>query len=169
VADLAGALGADARRIDHIGSTAVPGLAAKDTIDLQLAVVDLELVDRRLTATLVGLGYTPTAICRDHQPAGAPATEPGAWAKRLFQRRAHPGGAVNLHVRREGAANERFARLFRDFLRAHDDLLPAYGEFKRRVALLAPDTAAYAEVKDPVVDLVVAMAARWAAATDWPG
>jgi GrpB-like predicted nucleotidyltransferase (UPF0157 family) len=66
------ALGDVAVRIDHIGSTAVPGLAAKDVIDIQVTV---ERLDREwIVATFTALGYThPERISRDHVPQDGPA------------------------------------------------------------------------------------------------
>jgi GrpB-like predicted nucleotidyltransferase (UPF0157 family) len=67
-----------------------------------------------------------------------------------------------------GSPNERLALLFRDWFRAHPGAVAAYGAFK--VALAAAvdeDLGLYTDVKDPVVDLVVAVAEEWAAATGW--
>ena len=74
---------------------------------------------------------------------------------------------MNLHVRLAGSPNERVALLFRDWLRAHPAAVPAYSAFKRSLAEAVPDLGAYADVKDPVVDLVIAAAEGWASETDW--
>src|SRR5258705_4390846 len=80
-ADLRGALGALALRIDHIGSTSVPGLAAKDRIDVQLTVPDFDRFDR-VQAALKQLGYTSVpGILHDHQPPGWAGLNE-QWAKR---------------------------------------------------------------------------------------
>ena len=64
---LRAALGELAVRIDHIGSTAVPGLAAKDVIDVQVTVAALEAA--AITTALAPLGYTlRDEITRDHVP-----------------------------------------------------------------------------------------------------
>jgi GrpB-like predicted nucleotidyltransferase (UPF0157 family) len=55
--------------VDHIGSTAVPGLAAKDIIDLQVTVADLAQADR-LAPAFERAGYVATRYRLDHQPAG---------------------------------------------------------------------------------------------------
>ena len=68
-------------RIDHIGSTSVPGLAAKDIIDVQVSVSDLD--DPRLSPALEQLGATATDITRDHVPPGD-ESDPAAWEKRYF-------------------------------------------------------------------------------------
>src|SRR5829696_4932223 len=138
-------LGDGALGIDHIGSTAVPGLAAKDVIDLQVAVADLAQADRR-----------------DHQPAGD-ASDPGRWEKRLWQ---SPPGArrVNAHVRVAGWPNQRYALLFRDYLRARPAAAAAYERLKRALAeRFGDDLRAYTEVKDHACDLILVAAEDWAA------
>lgn len=74
---------------------------------------------------------------------------------------------MNLHVRRTGSPNERLARLFRDWFRAHQEAVPAYAAFKCALAGTTPDVNIYAEVKDPVVDLVIVVAEAWAVSVDW--
>jgi GrpB-like predicted nucleotidyltransferase (UPF0157 family) len=159
-------LGALAVRLDHIGSTAVPGMAAKDVLDLQMSVHDLAGVGSALDAPLAALGFDRSPHEQDHVPAGR-TDDPGDWAKRLWLRRGHREGPANLHVRRAGAPNERLSLLFRDWFRSHPDAVPAYGTFKVALARMAPDLDSYVEIKDPVVDLVVATAEQWAAAVGW--
>jgi GrpB-like predicted nucleotidyltransferase (UPF0157 family) len=66
-----------------------------------------------------------------------------------------------------GRANARYALLFRDFLRSHPDEAEAYAALKRRLAAIAPDSASYADTKDPVCDLIYFAAERWASDTSW--
>ena len=160
------ALGELALRIDHIGSTAVPGLPAKDVIDIQITVAAL---DDRVIAAITALGYTqPEGVWRDHCPPNVvgPETE---WDKWLF--RPPPGQRrTNTHVRVQGRANQRYALLFRDYLRAHPASAGAYAELKRRLAQHLADPQTYPDVKDPAVDLIYLAAEDWAAATCWqPG
>ncbi len=166
IAIVARALSPLARRVEHIGSTAVPGLAAKDVIDLQVSVDDLAAAEATFDAGLSPLGFVRSAYQRDHVPAGQVDDE-RRWAKRLWTRRGHAEGDVNLHVRLVGSPNERLALLFRDWLRANPAAVPAYAAFKRSLATISPGTGTYAEVKDPVVDLVVSVAEPWAAAVGW--
>ncbi|WP_295660227.1 GrpB family protein [uncultured Nocardioides sp.] len=158
------ALGDVAVSVDHIGSTSVPGLAAKDVVDVQVTVEDLD--DPRLSSAMERLGATPTDIRADHVPAGAP-DEPEEWEKRYF--RAPPAWRpTHLHVRARGRANQRYALLFRDHLRHSASAAGSYAAIKTALARLHPDDAdAYYDVKDPVCDLVVEAAERWAAATGW--
>jgi GrpB-like predicted nucleotidyltransferase (UPF0157 family) len=75
---------------------------------------------------------------------------------------------VNLHVRVAGRANQRYALLFRDYLRAHPDTAAAYGEFKKRAASLPLESVGeYADLKDPVCDLIYLPAEEWAERTGW--
>src|SRR5690606_36448335 len=76
--------------VEHIGSTSVPGLPAKDVIDLQLLVPDL-IAARELEPRLAELGYPGTEMS-DHLGEGG--TEP-----KWFHANTDPGRAVNLHVR----------------------------------------------------------------------
>ena len=69
--------------IDHIGSTAVPGLRAKDVIDIQVTVADLAQADR-LAPAFERAGYRAAPYRHDHRPAGDPS-DPGRWEKRLWQ------------------------------------------------------------------------------------
>lgn len=152
-----------ALRIDHIGSTAVPGLAAKDVIDIQITVAAL---DDALLSAMLAIGYTlPEGVWRDHRPAGVegPDTEWEKWVFRplLGQRRTH------IHVRVAGRANQRYPLLFRDYLRAHPATAEAYAELKRRLAQHLADPGMYPEVKDPAVDLIYLAAEAWAAAVHW--
>jgi dephospho-CoA kinase len=161
------ALGPLVVHADHIGSTAVPGMAAKDLLDLQLSVRDLEEAVASFAAPLADLGYERLPYDRDHVPAGDDS-DPDRWAKRYWRRRRHPGGDVNLHVRLAGSPNERLALLFRDWLRAHPQAVAAYARFKITLAAaVAGDLEVYTGVKDPVVDLVVAAAGQWARDTGW--
>jgi GrpB-like predicted nucleotidyltransferase (UPF0157 family) len=163
-ASLRRALGELALRIDHIGSTSVPGLSAKDVIDIQVTVAAL---DDRVRLAMATLGYTLLEGRRDHGPPHVvgPETE---WDKLLFlppagQRRTH------THVRVQGRANQRYALLFRDYLRAHPATAEAYAELKRRLAQYLAEPQTYPEVKDPAVDLIYLAAEEWAAATNWRG
>lgn len=167
IAALRGHLGGLAERIDHIGSTAVQGMDAKDILDLQVSVADLDIAAQAFDEPLGALGFHRAAYDEhDHVPAGR-ADDPGQWAKRFWSRRAHPGGDVNLHVRITGSPGERLALLFRDWFRAHPEAVPPYVSFKRSLAAITPDVDVYADVKDPVVDLVITIAEAWAISSGW--
>ena len=158
-------LGATLTRIDHIGSTSVPGLDAKDVLDVQATVGDRALLDRAFEE-LTGAGWQACPPRRDHPVPGLPA-DVGQWVKRLV---CQPAGErrVNLHIRVDGRANQRYALLFRDYLRTHPAIAKAYGQFKRLAAELPFENVGdYADLKDPVCDLVYLQAEEWATRTGW--
>ena len=157
------ALGEAAMRIDHIGSTSIPGLCAKDVIDLQISV---ERLDGRVSHALRAIGYTQVDdIVRDHRPPDddGPAEN---WQKLYFR---PPSGQrrTNTHVRALGRPNQRYALLFRDYLRVHSATAAAYGELKRRLAVSLANPDDYPDVKDPAVDLIFLPAKLWAIETGW--
>jgi GrpB-like predicted nucleotidyltransferase (UPF0157 family) len=159
------ALGALALRIDHIGSTSIPGMAAKDVIDIQVTVA---VLNEPVRLAMNSMGYEQREARTDHRPPNASGAD-SEWTKWLFlpapdQRRAH------VHIRVQGAANQRYAILFRDYLRAHAGPAQAYAELKRRLAQNLADPHTYPDVKDPAVDLIYFAAEAWAVATGWqPG
>lgn len=160
---LQAALGPLALRIDHIGSTAVPRLAAKDVIDIQVTVADFS---PDLEAAFERAGYARQPFNQDHRPPTATGPDRD-WEKQMY--RPAPGTRrINLHVRRAGSANGRYALLFRDYLRAHPLAALAYGQAKQALAVHGPtDWDLYYDVKDPVCDIIMAGAEDWAAATGW--
>jgi GrpB-like predicted nucleotidyltransferase (UPF0157 family) len=157
-------LGDAALRIDHIGSTSVPNLAAKDIIDVQISVATL---DPALAVRLTAAGYTRVErITGDHRPPTD--TSPDAqWSKWLF-RPPTDHRPTNIHMRINGHANQRYALLFRDYLRSHPLAAEAYAQVK--LALARRDNADidfYYDVKDPVCDIIMAGAEEWVARTNW--
>ncbi|HEY3558195.1 MAG TPA: GrpB family protein [Kribbella sp.] len=152
-ARLRGALGDTALRIDHIGSTAVPGLAAKPVVDIQVSVGALEPVDP-FRGPLEGLGYV-------YRPDNLERT------KRYF--REPPGTPrTHIHVRKLGSFSQQFPLLLRDYLRAHPAELPPYERLKRRLAAEYPhDGAAYTEAKVPWFWETIRRADAWAQRTGW--
>lgn len=155
-----------ALRVDHIGSTAVPGMAAKPVLDLQVSVAALDAAAAAFDAPLLALGLVRWPYEHDHVPAGRD-DPPQLWAKRLWSRGRDAAEPVNLHARVAGSQGERLALLFRDWLRAHPQAVPAYARFKQVLADAVVDVDSYTDVKDPVVDLVAVVAEEWAAATGW--
>lgn len=153
--------------IDHIGSTSVPGLAAKDVLDLQLAVPDLAAADA-LAPALAAAGYPRVPGINSDQPK-ASRPDPADWGKR-FHANADPGLAVNLHVRAAGSPAWRFALCFRDWLRADSGAAGEYLALKHRLAELHagdPGIDGYAAAKDSWFAAAEARMERWAARTGW--
>jgi len=155
---LAETLGPLALRIDHIGSTSVPGLGAKDVIDIQITVSALtpEVQNKMIQA-----GYKHWQKNNlDHVPQGDDP-HPQLWAKLFFS---EPQGErrANIHIRVQGNPNQRYPLLFRDYLRAHPNSARTIERIKREIAKRhANDLDAYYDIKDPVYDLV------WDAAQEW--
>ena len=161
---LRAALGPLALRIDHIGSTAVPGLVAKDIIDIQVTVAPFT---DGLDAAILPLGYTRIGgIWHDHAPPGSAITE--AEQPKQMYKSVPPMRPINLHVRLAGSFNQRYPILFRDYLRGHPLASAAYGAIKQQLARHAPhDQEYYYDIKDPVCDLIWLAAEDWARETDW--
>jgi GrpB-like predicted nucleotidyltransferase (UPF0157 family) len=163
-AHLSGVLGSEARQVSHIGSTSIPGLAAKDIIDIQVGVGGLSPA---IASKLVLAGYEPVGDCScDHMPAGQCGSTDG-WRKLFFRQR--PGDRpCHIHVRVQGSPNHRYALLFRDYLRAHDGARLILEKIKRELARLhGNDEQAYYAVKDPVCDLIWQVANEWAERSGW--
>jgi GrpB-like predicted nucleotidyltransferase (UPF0157 family) len=163
---LRAALGELALRIDHIGSTSVPGLAAKDIIDVQVTVEDFTCTPQ-LVAALAPLGYTQAPdILGDHLPPlyQGPATD---WEKRYFRPPANQR-PMHLHIRALGRPNQRYPILFRDYLRAHPVASAAYAQIKINLSQRHPDDVEfYYDIKDPLCDIVIDAAEDWAQVIGW--
>ncbi|MFI9511007.1 dephospho-CoA kinase [Nocardia sp. NPDC052566] len=167
------ACGAAATRIDHIGSTSVPGLPAKDLIDLQITVADLAVADGVRDA-LGAAGFPVRPEITHDSPKPTPqdpaGTDIALWAKRYHQN-ADPGRLANVHIRVDGSPGQRFALAFRDWLRADAAARAEYLEVKRegeaKAAGLTGEAAtiAYLDVKEPWFDAAYARAAAWRDAT----
>jgi GrpB-like predicted nucleotidyltransferase (UPF0157 family) len=149
---LAGLLGPVACRIEHVGSTSVPGLAAKPVIDIQVSVAELD--DE--------YGYVP--------PCEA------AGLQLRFRENEHryfvppPGQLreVQVHVCQQASGWERRHLLFRDFLRSSKEAQEAYAAAKRQAARFwADDRAAYNEAKSGVIRGILAQAEAWARVAHW--
>ncbi|MGX1161162.1 dephospho-CoA kinase [Arthrobacter sp. SLBN-100] len=157
----------DAVRLDHIGSTAVPGLDAKDVIDLQLTVPDLEVADS-LAPALAAAGFPVVPGIRSDTPK--PRHPHGEdWQKR-FHANADPGRDVNLHVRAEDSAGWRFALCFRDWLRTEPAAAAEYVALKRKLAAAHSgdgSTAGYADAKEDWLAAAEEPLERWAERSGW--
>ncbi len=157
-------LGDLALQINHIGSTSVTGLAAKDVIDIQVTVAEVD--HPGIEPAMLRAGAFPTDIDRDHEPAGMTIDE-AELRKRVFYYDA-PSRRANVHIREPGRFNQQYALLCRDYLRAHPDAAAAYAAIKRALARhFADDVDAYYDVKDPTFDLFMSGARDWADWTNW--
>ena len=146
----------------HIGSTAIPGLPAKDVIDVQVTVADLDAVDEGAFAR-EGFALAQK-LSSDHCPPGLTLSERDL-AKLFFRGTTRP---ANVHVRVKGTYNQRFPLLCRDYLRARPMAAEAYALIKQRLAgLVGGDVETYYDIKDPVFDIIIAGAEDWAILTGW--
>ncbi|MFD2793898.1 GrpB family protein [Promicromonospora vindobonensis] len=162
-AALAGALNElvpTAAAVEHIGSTSIPGMAAKDCLDMMVLVHDLG--DGGVAQALGSAGYRrrPEPWNNVEQAYGRD------WPKLVF---APPIGArtVNLHVRVTPSGPERLSLLFRDHLRARPDRAAEWALFKLKAAESATDLAAYGQLKAPAWRLLMQLAEAWATETEW--
>lgn len=128
--------------IEHVGSTSVPGLAAKPIIDIDI-VVEASEVDAA-SAVLVGLGFEPRG------ELGIPQR----WAfwepDRLV--------GTNTYVIVAGSLSLRNHLAVRDILRADPDLRSEYGALKTRVGAVAADIYEYGAGKNAMVQRILAAA-----------
>ncbi len=162
-------------RVDHIGSTAVPELDAKDVIDMQITVESLAVADE-LAEPLLAAGYPRIAgITEDVVKADARSTvdrydhsdDPALWCKRIHAS-ADPGRPTNVHIRVDGWPNQQFALLFVDWLAANPDVRADYLFVKRAAENGAGgDMASYVAAKEPWFLDAYRRAWEWADSTGW--
>ena len=142
-------LGATALRVDHVGSTAVPGLAAKPIIDVQLSVSDVADEPAYLPR-LEAAGYRLRVRERDHRMLRTAALD------------------LHLHVCGEGSPWERRHLLFRDWLRRDGLDRRRYQECKQSLAARPwPTLQAYADAKGATIAAIMVRAEAWARSSAW--
>ncbi|QKT14151.1 dephospho-CoA kinase [Rhodococcus sp. W8901] len=176
VARLRAVCGDRAVRIDHVGSTAVPGLDARDLIDVQITVPDLATADA-LAEPLAAAGFPPIVDANRDEPKPAYGVggeaDPALWDKRTHGG-ADPGRPVEISLRVDGWPGQRFALLLRDWLRADAAARAEFLEAKRvAVRWAAADahtgeaTVTYAAALAPWFDLGYQRACEWAERSGW--
>jgi dephospho-CoA kinase len=165
IARLRRAAGDRALRIDHIGSTVVPGLAAKDVIDLQLTVASLAEADA-LAGPLGDAGFPVVPGYEQDAPQPSVDPDPEHWRKRVHAS-ADPGRWANVHLRIAGSPGWRYALLFPAWLRANGEARLEYERLKRRLAGEQGSIADYADAKTPWFGAATGRAEQWAKETGW--
>jgi GrpB-like predicted nucleotidyltransferase (UPF0157 family) len=139
------ALGQVAWRVEHVGSTAVPGLAAKPIVDILVVVDDPDDEDGYLRA-MEEAGY----VLRIREPG-----------HRMFRT---PERDVHVHIWKAGSNDERRQLVFRDWLRQNPDDRALYETVKRRfIGEKFTDMNYYARAKGPVIEDIMRRAEVWAA------
>lgn len=157
--------GGAAIRIDHIGSTAVPGLAAKDVIDIQITVADLEKADG-LIRPLIAVGFRQGTKFEYDEFHGKPETD--VELRKLYMREPEGERRAHIHIRELGRFNQQYALLFRDYLRASNVLREQYEFLKQRAAQVFPDSIdGYLYLKEPVFHIIYEAACLWANTVGW--
>ena len=142
----------DGVRIEHVGSTSIPGIAAKPIIDIQVSVPDL--ADEA--------GYVPAV-----ESIGVQLRMREPDRGHVYFRDTQPR-TVHIHVCQIGSHWERVHLLFRDYLRTHPESARAYEDMKRAaVEAYGSDRIAYTEAKGPFIERALAAAEDWATQTGW--
>jgi GrpB-like predicted nucleotidyltransferase (UPF0157 family) len=147
------ALGSFALAIEHMGSTAVPGLPSKPIIDLLVGVASLEEARERCIQPIEALGY-------NYLP------EYASWIPgELFFRKGPPGPWTHhVHLMEPFCPRWEALLVFRDYLRAHPEAARAYADIKRALAASSKDNIeAYRNGKDAFVEETTAQARAWRA------
>ena len=140
------------RRIDHVGSTAVPGLTAKPVIDIQVSVEDMTNEPAYVPA-IEALGVQLRSRDGDH---------------RFFRPLAGYPRDVHIHVCDAGSTWERRHILFVAYLRTNAAARQTYVRAKKSaLARWADDRIAYTEAKDGVIRNIMEGAESWALAQGW--
>ncbi len=154
-------------RVDHVGSTAVPGLASKDVIDLQVSVRDAADFDA-LAEPLAAGGFPRLGEIDGERPKPTEdvPTDSGRWRRRVHVA-ADPGRPANVHIRVDGEPNQRFALQFRDLLIADSSLRGEYLGVKTAAQAAEGNPRAYADAEEPWLDAIYPRVTRWAAETGW--
>jgi GrpB-like predicted nucleotidyltransferase (UPF0157 family) len=142
-ADIRAVLGNAALGIEHIGSTAVPGLPAKPIVDVMLGVADLD-ESEELSGRLVSLGY------EDCGRVGG---------RRHLRKR--DDDACNVQIVEHDGALWKANLLLRDYLRAEPEAVGRYAEAKRRAMTRAAMLLAYSELKSAAIEDLLQAATAW--------
>ena len=129
-------------RIEHVGSTSVPGLTAKPVIDILVGVSDLRLVESRV-ASLRSSGYQYVPEYEQQKPG-----------RRYFRKPQTRPRTHHLHCVVLGSEDWSRTILFRDRLRDEPAIAEAYSDLKRRLADTVPKKG-FPEAKTPFIEAVL--------------
>ncbi|HEY7380739.1 MAG TPA: GrpB family protein [Gaiella sp.] len=133
-----------AHAVEHVGSTAVPGLPAVPVLDIAVGVDSMADRGEDVANAIESLGYERIAD--------------GEGFIRLVRRGDRP---VEVHVMEAGGELWKEAVAFRDYLRAHPDEASAYARAKRRAAEGGPTRDVYQERKRPTLETLMRRARSW--------
>ena len=135
-------LGDRIKRIEHVGSTSIPGMLAKPIIDIAIAVETFSLLDDESISKLEEIGYD--YVSKNEFPN-----------RRFFRRGQWGAGTHHLHVYELNSDHWYHIIFFRDYLREHPDVANEYKELKRKLAKEAIDRQTYTDLKGPFIQSVI--------------
>jgi dephospho-CoA kinase len=160
IARLSFAAGDRVIRIDHIGSTSVPGLPAKNLIDIQVVVADMNVANEvaRLGPDAGFVRVDGPLLCADRHGMRHPEE---------VVVDADPGRPTNVNIRAVDNPIWRETLLFRSWLRADPDARADYIALKRGLEETTSDVDEYSKDKIPWIAAAGERAEMWAAQTDW--
>ncbi|WP_367607410.1 GrpB family protein [Legionella sp. W05-934-2] len=139
--------------IEHIGSTSIDDLPAKDIVDVQCAVTDFETIDA-IGEILESMGFHYLKTIRqDHVPFHEADFFHPDWEKRFFKG-VFDDQVFNIHIRKFQSKNWQFALTFRDNLRRNSQLRTAYLQCKERLINAGVGLEDYCSIKDSFIDLM---------------
>ena len=142
------------RRLEHIGSTAVPGLAAKPVVDILVGVDDVELVREQVAPRMEAAGY-------DYFWRPTSGDDTGPFYPWFIGRDAAGRRVSHIHVAPLDMTGQWERVAFRDHLRSHPDVAAEYAALKRELASrLGDDREAYTEAKTEFILRVTELATR---------
>ena len=151
--------------IDHVGSTAVPGLAAKDVIDIQALAYDLDDAQPAITK-LKAAGFTVDLSKRGEPPRPGYPQDADNWDRLLFRGPKHMRPVI-LHLREVNTAGARVPLLLRDYLREDEVVRDQYGALKLGLSRYVDSERGYQALKQPFVAVTLRLAESWAERSRW--
>lgn len=136
------ALGENVVTVDHVGSTAIPGIYAKPVLDLLLVARGVEALDEK-QSEIEALGYEARG-------------EYGIPGRRFYRRDNSEGDRTHqIHAFEVGSPQIARHLAFRDYMIAHPDAAQAYSDLKRTLAAQHPnDSEAYMDGKDAFIQAI---------------
>lgn len=135
-------------RVEHVGSTAIPGMPAKPIVDMLVAVPSFEAAKHIALPKLEAQGYL--YLWRGDRPPG----------HMMFIKLQHATGLRTHHIHMAPNGHKLWERLsFRDYLRAHQEEAARYAQLKRNLAQqFSTDREAYTSGKSAYVRTITAKA-----------
>ena len=145
--------------IEHIGSTSIPGLPAKDIVDIQVGVRDFNcMADVKKKLKIIDFCQVEH-IKQDHKPFCDPSIFDKNWEKRFFKGY-YLHQHFNIHIRIHKSDNWNFAHQFKWLLTNNEQVKKAYLQVKERLVNAEVSKEDYCLIKDPVIDIISLLMAK---------